>query len=205
MSHTGCIIEGRLVVMATRNPGKVGEILRILSGWPVTWKYLEEFGEITEPDETGETFAANARNKAWYYARATDCLALADDSGLQVDVLGGRPGVHSARYAGPGKSDSDNNAKLIRELAGVPAERRTARFRCAVALAGPEGVIAEAEGSVAGRIIDAPRGRNGFGYDPLFLVPELGLTTAELSPSDKARISHRGRALRALAEKLSGL
>jgi len=191
--------------MATGNPGKVREIRQIMAGLPVIWKSLDEFGDIPEPEETGETFAENARAKALYYARATGCWALADDSGLEVDALGGRPGIHSARYAGVHRDDAGNNARLIGELAGVPPARRGARFRCAVALAGLDEVIAEAEGTVKGRIIDEGRGHNGFGYDPHFLVPELGLTTAELSPAEKSRISHRGRALRALAEKLQSL
>ena len=191
--------------MATGNPGKVREIRQIMAELPVVWKSLDEFGDIPEPEETGETFAENARAKALYYARATGCWALADDSGLEVDALGGRPGIHSARYAGVHRDDAGNNARLIGELAGVPPARRGARFRCAVALAGLDEVIAEAEGTVKGRIIDEGRGHNGFGYDPHFLVPELGLTTAELSPVEKSRISHRGRALRALAEKLQSL
>ncbi len=195
-------LANRELVIATRNPGKVREIQQILSGLGVRWRSLEEFSDIAEPDETGTTFAENARLKALYYAERTSCLVLADDSGLEVDALNGRPGVESARFAGEQKSDTDNNARLILELRDVPEARRSARFRCAIALAESGRVLMETEGCIEGRIIDRPRGANGFGYDPHFFVPECGATTAELTPEQKSRISHRGRALRALAERL---
>lgn len=195
-------LADRELVIATRNPGKVLEIQQILSGLGVRWRSLEDFGEIAEPDETGTTFAENARIKALYYAERTSCLVLADDSGLEVDALDGRPGIESARFAGEQKSDADNNARLIRELRDVPESQRSARFRCVVALAEPGLVLIEAEGCIEGRIVEKPRGTNGFGYDPHFFVPECGATTAELSSDQKSRISHRGRALRALAERL---
>jgi len=195
-------LANRELVIATRNPGKVREIQQILSGLGVRWRSLEEFSDIAEPDETGTTFAENARLKALYYAERTSCLVLADDSGLEVDALNGRPGVESARLAGEQKSDTDNNARLILELRDVPEARRSARFRCAIALAESGRVLMETEGCIEGRIIDRPRGANGFGYDPHFFVPECGATTAELTPDQKSRISHRGRALRALAERL---
>ncbi|UCG31945.1 MAG: XTP/dITP diphosphatase [Phycisphaerales bacterium] len=198
-------IEGRVIVIATRNAGKIREIRQILAHLPARWKTLDEFPELPDCEETGMTFADNARAKALYYSEATGHLALADDSGLEVDVLEGRPGVRSARYAGAGKDDAANNARLIGELAGIPAEQRTARFRCAAALAEKGRVLAEGDGSVEGRIIDEPRGHNGFGYDPHFLLPERGVTTAELDTAEKSRISHRGRALRALAAKLEEL
>jgi XTP/dITP diphosphohydrolase len=205
MSCGSSRIEGRVIVIATGNPGKIREIRHILGHLPARWKTLDEFPDLPDCEETGDTFAENARAKALYYAEATGHLALADDSGLEVDVLGGRPGVHSARYAGAHRDDAANNARLIGELAGVPAEQRTARFRCAAALADNGLVLAEAEGSVEGRIIDEPRGHNGFGYDPHFLLPDRGLTTAELDTAEKSRISHRGKALRALAAKLEEL
>ncbi len=195
-------LANRELVIATRNPGKVREIQQILGGLGVRWRSLEEFGDIAEPDETGTIFAENARLKALYYAERTSCLVLTDDSGLEVDALNGRPGVESARFAGEQKSDADNNARLIRELRDVPEARRSARFRCAIALAESGRVLMETEGCIEGRIIDRPRGTNGFGYDPHFFVAECGATTAELSPEQKSRISHRGRALRALAERL---
>lgn len=202
MSSSRCPLAGREVLLATRNPAKSLEIREILSGLGARWRTLEEFPGVLDAEEIGATFAENARLKALYYAEATGYTSLADDSGLEVDALGGRPGVHSARYAGPEKDDAANNALLVSELVGVPAERRTARFRCAAALAEPGRIIAQAEGTIEGVIIDGPRGENGFGYDPHFLVPHLGRTTAELTTSEKSRISHRGYALRSLAERL---
>ena len=153
-----------------------------------------------EPRETGRTFRANAALKAATYSRRLKAWTLADDSGLAVDALGGRPGVHSARFAelaGTGKGDAANNAHLLDLLRHVPDEKRTARFICVLALSNPRGVIwYTAEGAVEGRIGHEPRGSNGFGYDPLFLLPELGRTTAELAPDEKHALSHRGQALR---------
>jgi XTP/dITP diphosphohydrolase len=199
------------IVLATRNPGKVREIRQVFSGMPVRLVSLEDFGPIPECVETGETFAENARHKALYYARATGQWALADDSGLAVDALGGAPGVHSARYAaadspagaGRGIIDQANNRRLLVELAAVPAARRTARFICHLALAGPEGVLLEAVGTVEGRVAQAPAGENGFGYDPLFYVEAFGCTTAQLPAETKNLISHRGQALRQLAGRLA--
>jgi len=188
----------RRVVIATANPGKFREIATILSDLPVEWVGPSDLPPTPDPVESGSTFAENARLKALHYARATGLWALADDSGLEVDALGGEPGIYSARYAGEPRDDAANNAKLVRRLAGVPVSERTARFRCAVALAGPDGVLAEAEGAVEGLIIDEPRGRNGFGYDPHFLVPSIGKTAAEIDPEHKNRISHRARALQAI-------
>ncbi|MBX3394608.1 MAG: RdgB/HAM1 family non-canonical purine NTP pyrophosphatase [Phycisphaerae bacterium] len=203
-----------VILIATGNPGKAREIEQVLEhGTALTgaasdrfrWKTLRDVPPIPEPHEDGETFAENAKLKALYYARATGMITLADDSGLEVDALGGRPGVRSARFAedvpesAPRETrDSANNRKLIALLGGVPAERRTARFRCALALATADRVIAKADGVVEGVIIDTPRGFNGFGYDPHFYIPSLGRTTAELDSEHKNRISHRGRALRSL-------
>lgn len=203
------------IVIATRNPGKLREIQEVLAGLEaelVSLAQLDPAGRIAEPEETGQTFADNARAKAEYYARATGLWALADDSGLQVDALGGAPGVQSARFAGvpkPGATrqqiDQANNARLLEELAGVPERRRAARFRCHLALHDGRRVRLEADGVIEGRIISDPRGANGFGYDPLFYVDELGCTTAELPSERKNQVSHRGQALRQFASRLKEL
>lgn len=185
----------RKILVATTNPGKVRELRELLSDLPVQLVSLADFPKLKPPCEDGRTFAENARLKALYYADHTGLWALADDSGLEVDVLNGEPGIHSARYAGLDSDDARNNAKLIGALDGFPETERTARFRCAAALAKPGEVLLETEGFVAGRIIDEPRGTNGFGYDPHFFLPARGLTAAELPSSEKNRISHRGLAM----------
>jgi len=172
------------------------EMRQIATGSPLEWHGLDEFPELPEVEETGATFAENARLKALEYAAATGLPTLADDSGLEVDALDGAPGVHSARYAGERHDFAANNRKLIQSLAGVPPERRGARFRCAMAFAIDGRVLFETAGEFEGQICDQPRGTNGFGFDPHFLVPELGLTAAELPPPEKNARSHRGRALR---------
>jgi XTP/dITP diphosphohydrolase len=179
---------------------------------PVMWRSLDDLSQaIAAPVEDGATFARNAALKAVHYSRLSGRWALADDSGLEVDALEGAPGVRSARYAaapaGAGRAQVDraNNRKLIAELKDVPLERRTARFRCALALADGEQVLATAEGTIEGLIVDEPRGSNGFGYDPHFFVPRLGRTTAELSPEHKNRISHRGQAVQRFREALETL
>lgn len=199
----GSRAAGRLV-LATHNRGKVRELERLLAtaGLPLAVTTLDAFPTVVLPEETGATFLENARLKAVAVARQTGLPALADDSGLCVDALGGRPGVHSARYAGPDATDAANNARLLAELAGVPAERRTARFRAVVVLALPDGRWTWAEGETRGRILEAPRGTGGFGYDPLFLSDELGMTFAEAGLEAKNRVSHRSRALRALLPAL---
>lgn len=186
----------REFLLATRSPGKIREIREMVAplGW--VWRGLDDFPHAPDVPETGATFAENATLKALAYADATGLVALADDSGLEVERLGGAPGVHSAYYAGLPRDDHANNRKLLEALRGVPPEERTARFCCVMVLAAPGRVLHRTHGVVAGRIIDAPRGANGFGYDPLFLLPERGLTTAELSPAEKHTISHRGQALR---------
>ncbi|QIA27989.1 XTP/dITP diphosphatase [Thermaerobacter sp. PB12/4term] len=199
--------SGRLparLVLATHNPGKVRELEELLeaAGLPIQVLTLDQVGPVHLPEETGSTFLENARLKAEAVARQAGLPALADDSGLCVDALGGRPGVHSARFAGPGASDAANNARLLAELAGVPAARRTARFRCVVVLALPGGRWTWAEGEAPGRILEAPRGQGGFGYDPLFYSDELGMTFAEAGTGAKNRVSHRSRALRALLPAL---
>ncbi len=206
----------RDILIATGNPGKFREIVAVLvqarddvAVVPVRWRFLNDLHPaIAEPHEDQPAFAGNAALKARYYSRASGLWTLADDSGLEVDALGGEPGVRSARYGGapPGSPREEvtraNNRKLIAALAGVPAERRQARFRCALALADGDRILVTAEGAVEGRIIDEPRGANGFGYDPHFFIPDLGLTLAELDPAHKNRISHRGQALRAMRQEL---
>lgn len=186
------------ILVATTNRGKLREVTAALGDLPLALVGLDDFPSIAAPEEDRDTFEANAELKALYYASATGRWTLSDDSGLEVDALGDAPGVHSAYYAGEPRSDAANNAKLIRELRAIPPERRTARFRCVLVLAQPGRVLLTASGSIDGRILDEPRGANGFGYDPLFFIPTLQRTAAELSPDEKNRVSHRGRALAAL-------
>lgn len=187
------------LVVATRNAHKLREIAELLAGTGVVVRSVADFPAVPEVEETGQTFAANALLKAQAVARATGCWALADDSGLEVAALGGRPGVYSARYAGPGAGDADNNAKLLQELgklAPQPGPRRAAQYACALALCAPDGTLrAEFAGTCAGEIALSPRGSGGFGYDPLFWLPDRGCTMAELTPQEKQAISHRGQAL----------
>jgi len=194
------------LLIATGNRGKVREFREMLGSDHYTWSDLSEHREIEPVEETGETFRANACLKASYYATRLSTWALADDSGLEVDALEGKPGVYSARWAelaGEGKGDADNNALLLRQLEQVPEERRQARFVCVLALSDPQGrIILTARDTVEGRMLRAPRGQNGFGYDPLFFVAEAGCTTAELPPERKHQISHRGKALRRLREMM---
>ena len=192
------------ILIASTNRGKVREFRQILAeGGVAEFTDLTEHADLPAVEETGATFLANACLKAGQYARLLDSWSLADDSGLAVDALDGKPGVFSARWAAmheAGHGDLDNNALLLRQLAGLPAERRTARFVCSLALADPLGrVMLTASDSVEGRILTEPRGCGGFGYDPLFWVQALEKTTAELPTAEKHRISHRGKALRRLA------
>lgn len=196
------------ILFATSNPHKVAEVRAMLAPLGIEIESLDSLGSLPpEPEEDGETFAENARLKALAYAQATGLSALAEDSGLEVDALGGAPGVRSARYAsasGPrAERDRANNAKLLREIASVEPEERQARFVCAMCLAAPDGrVLAETRGTYEGIITDRPRGTNGFGYDPLLYLPDLGKTSAELSPEEKNARSHRGKAARAMADAL---
>ncbi len=182
------------LLIATHNKGKLREYRRLLADLPVELTYLDEVGITEDVPETGSTFEENAIQKATAYARMSGMLTLADDSGLEVDALGGEPGIHSARYAGPGATDEDRIRKLLNALADVPLEKRTARFRCVIAVATPRGEVYTAEGEVEGLITDTPRGQHGFGYDPVFFLPDRGCTMAELPPEEKNRISHRARA-----------
>lgn len=193
------------LLVATGNPGKVKEFAALLAGLPCEITGLRQEGIDFEVEETGETFEENARLKAEGYAAASGLLTLADDSGLVVDALGGRPGVQSARYGGPGLSDEDRVRLLLRELEGVPDERRTARFVAVLALVRPGEPARLVRGEVEGRIGYAPRGANGFGYDPVFVLPERGVTTAELPPAEKHAISHRGAAARAMRPVIEAL
>jgi XTP/dITP diphosphohydrolase len=161
-----------------------------------------EAGVRAFPPETGETFAANARAKAMHVTAETGLAALADDSGLVVDALGGAPGVYSARYGGPDASDTDRYTLLLDALKDVSPEARAARFVAAIALSLPDGAVIDAEGRLEGAIADAPRGANGFGYDPIFLIGDTGRTLAELADDEKNGISHRARALAALRPRL---
>ncbi len=195
---------GTELVIATRNRKKVEEIRRILGGLDVELRSLDDFPGCPDVEETGETFAENAALKARAVAAYTGKAALADDSGLVVDALGGEPGVRSARYAGQGATDGQNLRKLLYELRGTPEEARTARFVCVVALAGPDGTVRSFEGTVEGRVGREPLGVSGFGYDPVFYPEGHGRTFAQMSPAEKDGMSHRGRALRKLKEHLSG-
>lgn len=197
------------VLFATGNRYKVSEVRDILSPFGIEVRCLADLAQAPEePEEDGATFTDNARLKARYYARELGLTCIAEDSGLVVDALGGAPGVFSARYAGATgtreQRDQANNEKLLRELASVPAGSRQARFVCVVSVATPSGeILAEAEGTYEGVITLDPRGENGFGYDPLLYLPDRQCTSAELPPEEKHARSHRGKAFRALAAKLS--
>jgi XTP/dITP diphosphohydrolase len=208
-------MQRRPLIIATGNPGKLREFRALLEDLPFEPRGLGELG-MAAPEETGASFVENAVLKARHAAAAAAAggpggravpgtAAIADDSGLEVDALGGAPGIFSARYAGRGADDDANNAKLQQMLAGTPREQRRARYRCALVFvdsaADPEPLITE--GVWEGYILEAPRGSGGFGYDPYFWLPELGLTAAELHPADKNRLSHRGLAMQALRERLA--
>ena len=196
------------LVLATRNKGKIEELRRILADVPglaIDLVGVEEFPHVDEVEETGETFIDNALLKARAVAEATGLPAVADDSGLCVDHLGGAPGVRSARWAGEPSDDDANLALVIEQLNGVPAEQRGAHFACAAALVVPGKGERISEGKLDGHLIDTPRGNGGFGYDPIFVADGDTRTTAELAPHDKDAISHRGRAFRALAPMIAEL
>ena len=188
------------LIIASNNAHKLTEMKSILAPFFDDVQSMREAGIEHETVEDGKTFMENAVKKARELAEISGCCAIADDSGLCVDALDGRPGVYSARYSGVHGDDKANNAKLLRELDGV--EDRGAHYTCAIALVWPDGRLLTAEDYLYGEIAHDERGSNGFGYDPLFLLPEQGLRTAEISPEEKNRISHRGKALRQLVEKL---
>jgi len=199
------------ILVATTNPGKIAEI-RAMLGAEMRWLGLADVGPIDEIAEDGATFAENARKKALGYAKASGLWTIADDSGLVIDALGGAPGVKSARFSGERPQGADrtlidhrNMAKVLDLLKAVPEERRTARFVCCLCLAGPEKVLIETEGTVEGLITEREIGKNGFGYDPIFFVPQLKKTVAQLSREEKNAISHRGSAIRKLRPLLDEL
>ena len=194
-------LPGRIAV-ASRNPHKLREIARICADWPVEWLAPDGDGRWPVVEETGATYLDNARLKARAVAAALGEPALSDDSGIEVDALGGRPGPRSARFAGGDASDERNLAELIRAVKGVPAAGRTARYRCVAVLAFPAGGVVEAEGTCEGTLVPKPRGTRGFGYDPIFVPAGWDRTMAELTDEEKDRLSHRGRALRALRAAL---
>ena len=190
------------LVVATGNPGKLVEIREILADFPLTLRSLADFPPLDFPEE-GHDYEGNAVVKARLAAAHTGLPALADDSGLEVDALGGRPGVRSARYGGPGLDDAGRVARLLEEVGGAASDERGARFVCVAACALPTGVVETARGECAGQILQAPRGSGGFGYDPVFQPSGESVSMAELPPARKNEISHRGRAFRALAEGLA--
>ena len=200
----------RVIVVASKNPKKLRELNEVLAACGVACQSLDAWPDIPEAEETCDTFAGNARQKAMYYAKATGEWCLADDSGLVVDALDGAPGVYSARYAADRCDetaprevmDAANNAKLLDELSGVADEDRTARFVCYLALSDGEKILAEGRGTFEGRISTEPAGCGGFGYDPLFFLPERGCSSAELTTDEKHAVSHRGEALRIFAAEL---
>jgi XTP/dITP diphosphohydrolase len=212
MPPSSAPVKRRPLIVATSNPGKLREFRALLADLPFDLHSLGELG-VVPPEETGASFFENAMLKARHAAAAAaglrsaatpDIAAIADDSGLEVDALGGAPGIFSARYAGADADDAANNAKLLRALADTPREQRGARYRCALVFVGGPHDAAPliAEGVWRGLILDSPLGSGGFGYDPYFWLPELGLTAAQLASEEKNRLSHRGIAMRALRDRL---
>ena len=192
------------IAIASHNTHKLREIGRICADWPVEWLTVENHeGPWPDVEETGSTYLENALLKARAGAAALGEPALADDSGIEVDALGGRPGPRSARFAGEDATDQQNLDELIRALKGIPGSGRTARYRCLAVLAFPDGREVHAEGTCEGTLVGKPRGSQGFGYDPIFVPEGRGETMAEITDEEKDRISHRGRALRALGETLA--
>jgi len=192
------------IVLATRNRGKIREIRAILSRFGARLRPLDDFPQVPEIVEDGSTFLENVQKKARTAAQMTGRTTIADDSGLVVEALGGRPGVFSSRYAGPGATDADRAAKLLEEMRDVPAEERGAAFHCVIGIAAPDGREDYVEGRCRGMITFEPRGASGFGFDPVFYYPPYGKTFAELAPSRKNRVSHRARALAKLEAILPG-
>jgi len=193
------------LLLATNNRAKVREYKRLLSDLPYQLVTMADAGITLTVDETGDSMEENARLKATTLARESNLITLADDSGLEVDALGGEPGRLSARYAGEHATDAERIAYLLKRLEGVPREKRTARFRCVIALATPEGKTEYCHGVCEGVITFEPKGKHGFGYDPVFYLPELGKTMAEIPLNIKNRISHRGRAARQVPRALKQL
>ena len=194
------------IALATHNAHKLRELARICADWPVTWVTVDNHDPADFPDveETGETYLENASLKARAVAAALGLPALADDSGIEVDALGGRPGPRSARFAGEQATDAENLRALIQGIRGVPGSGRSARYRCVAALAMPDGSVVHTEADCEGTLRTSPAGSGGFGYDPIFVPVGWDMTMAELTDEQKDRISHRGRAFRALREVLQG-
>lgn len=192
------------IVLATKNQGKIKEMRALLAPLHIEVLSLAEFAPIEDAEENGKTFCDNAIIKAKYYYAHTHVACLADDSGLEVDALGGRPGVYSARYSGEGATDESNNQKILSELKQVSYENRTARFRCAMALVDGDTVLTT-DGTCEGILLNELRGEGGFGYDPLFYVPRFKRTLAELTAEEKNAISHRGQAVRKMADQIAKL
>ncbi len=192
----------KLLLVATRNKGKVEELASLIGDLVIEWLSLDDLEIDLSVEESGDTFQKNAIIKALAYSKETGMLTLADDSGLEVDALDGRPGVHTARYGGDSLTPRQRYELLLRELRGVPRELRSARFRCVVALARPDGIAGIASGTCEGHIAVEPQGTGGFGYDPVFYLPDQGMTMAQLSAAEKHRISHRGKAIAGIAPLL---
>ena len=190
------------IVLATKNKGKIKEMRELLALMNIEVLALADFLPVDDAEENGATFAENAMLKARYYFAHTGTPCLADDSGLEVDALGGRPGVYSARYSGADATDAANNAKVLREMEGIEKDKRTARFRCAMAFVG-EGVELTTDGTCEGTLLTEERGQGGFGYDPIFYVPKFDRTLAEMSSEEKNSISHRGAAVRKMADLIA--
>ncbi len=190
------------LLIATTNPDKLKEIVGVLSGLPITFKTLRDFQVVEVPLETGATFQSNAREKALHYANAAGCLTVADDSGFEIDKLNGEPGIHSARYLRPDATYNERFQEIYARLRARNATSSAARFVCAVAMADRKEIVFESTGSVEGNLAPEPAGDGGFGYDPVFYYPPYGRTFGQVSPSEKAAVSHRGHAIRALREHL---
>lgn len=190
------------LLLATTNAHKAHELAALLGDVPFVLTTPQEEGLNLEVEETGTTFEENAALKAVAFAKASGLLSLADDSGIEIDALGGAPGIYSSRYAGPNVTDEGRVQFLLDKIRDVPVGKRQGRFRCVVALADPAGEASFFHGTVEGVIAFEPMGENGFGYDPIFLLPDRGCTTAQLAPEEKNRISHRGQAARAAAKEL---
>jgi len=195
----------RKLLIATNNAGKVGELRALLQSLPYELVTPAEINLKLHVEETGATMEENARLKATAFATHSGLRSLADDSGLEVDALDGEPGRYSSRFAGVGASDKDRITRLLELMHDVPREKRTAVFRCILALASPDGQVAYFEGELTGLITEEPRGNSGFGYDPVFYIPELGKTMAELTMEEKNRVSHRARAVQKLLHMLEEL
>ena len=199
-------VHAKTILVATQNEKKKAEIKEILKGVPgILLRGIEDFPFLPEMEETGNTFQENAIKKATTLAKACNTWAMADDSGLEIDALNGRPGIFSCRYAGPNATDEMNIQKVLSELKGVSKERRTARFICSIALASPDELFFAVEGRCEGFITEEPKGKNGFGYDPIFYIPDYDKTFAELNSSIKNRISHRAKALEQFKERIMPL